>query len=248
MRPPEIDGRIERRLLVNYRVDPDVIAQLLPVPFRPQLVNDAGVAGICLIRLGSMRPHGFPKWVGLNSENAAHRIAVEWDGLAGPQTGVYIPRRDSSSWVNTAVGGRIYPGRHFKARFEVNETDEELSVAYAALAGSARVDVSVQPADQLCGSSLFADLAEASAFFEAGSVGYSGTREPQRFDGLALKTSAWRVEATVVNHSHSSFFDDLATFPAGSAELDSALVMRGVPVSWEPLATLRSDKDGTRVP
>jgi hypothetical protein len=30
---------IERRLLVNYRVDPGVAARLIPTPLRPQLVN-----------------------------------------------------------------------------------------------------------------------------------------------------------------------------------------------------------------
>jgi hypothetical protein len=243
MRPPEIEGRIERRLLVNYRVDPEVLMRILPEPFRPQLVDGAGVAGICLIRLGAMRPRHFPEWVGLTSENAAHRVAVEWDTPAGPRTGVYIPRRDSDSWVNVVVGGRIYPGRHHRARFEVKETEEVMQVAYTARDGSAQVDVSVQLADQLDGSRLFTNLAEASSFFEAGSIGYSATRQPARFDGLGLNTTAWKVEATVVNHVHSSFFDKHATFPAGSAELDSALLMRSVPVLWQALASLRSDNE-----
>ena len=105
---PVIDGEIERRLLVNYRVDPQVIARVLPDPFRPQLVGGAAVAGICLIRLGQMRPRHTPRWVGLRSENAAHRVAVEWDTADGPQAGVYIPRRDSDSWANVLLGGRIF--------------------------------------------------------------------------------------------------------------------------------------------
>lgn len=241
MRPPEIEGRIERRLLVNYRVDPDVLARVLPDPFRPQLIRDAGIAGICLIRLGGMRPRGFPERVGMTSENAAHRVAVEWDTPQGPQSGVYIPRRDTDSWVNAAIGGRIYPGQHFRATFEVEETDDTFRVAYKARDGSSQVDVSVQLTDRLRGSQLFADLAEASSFFEAGSTGFSATRHTGRFDGLGLKTSAWNVEATVVNHVQSSFFDDPAAFPAGSAEFDSALLMRSVPVVWQPLARLQSD-------
>jgi Uncharacterized conserved protein (COG2071) len=109
VRLPQIEGRIERQLLVNYRVDPEAIARVLPEPFRPQLVGDAAIAGICLIRLGDMRPLRFPRWMGLTSENAAHRVAVEWDTATDRQTGVYIPRRDSDSWVNIALGGRIYP-------------------------------------------------------------------------------------------------------------------------------------------
>ena len=139
---PKLEGgEIERRLLVNYRVDPEVLAKLLPAPFRVQLVNGVGVAGICLIRLGGMRPSGLPGWVGRGSENAAHRIAVEWDDAEGTRAGVYIPRRDSDSRINVLVGGRLYPGEHHRARFNVQETDTEVRVAYAAHDGSARVDV-----------------------------------------------------------------------------------------------------------
>jgi hypothetical protein len=52
MRPPTMSSVIERRLLVNYRVDPAAAASLLPTPLRPQLVNGWAVAGICLIRAG----------------------------------------------------------------------------------------------------------------------------------------------------------------------------------------------------
>ena len=240
---PEIQGEIERRLLVNYRVDPEAIRRVLPHRFRPQLVGDAAVAGICLIRLGRMRPGHAPQWLGLRSENAAHRVAVEWDTPEGPRTGVYIPRRDSDSGVNILLGGRIYPGEHHRARFTVIETDQDVEVAYTSLDGSAHVDVSVHITDELNDSQLFADVEDASGFFKAGSIGYSATSQPQRFDGLQLKTSAWRIEPTSVIHARSSFFDHRAAFPAGTAELDSALIMRRVPVAWEPLASLRGEAE-----
>jgi hypothetical protein len=237
---PSLAGEIERRLLVNYRVDPAVIAPLLPPVFRPVLVNGFSVAGICLIRLGGMRPSSLPRWAGLGSENAAHRIAVEWDGPGGVQSGVYIPRRDSNSWVNVAVGGHLYPGAHHHASFEVAESRSELRVGFAARDGSAAVRVVVRVEDQLVGSELFGDTASASAFFERGGVGFSATRDPERFDGLTLETSAWRVEPATVVEAHSSFFDDTSTFPAGSAEIDCALVMRRVPVTWRALEPLTS--------
>ena len=243
MRVPELHGEIERRLLVNYRVDPEAMARVLPQPFRPQLVGDAAVAGICLIRLGHLRPSPLPRALGLRSENAAHRVAVEWDTPDGPRTGVSIPRRDSDSWVNIVLGGRVYPGEHHRARFAVTETDDQVAVAFSSVDGSAEVDVSVQVTEQLAGSRLFADTREASAFFEAGSTGYSATSRPGRFDGLGLRTSAWTVEPTAVDRASSSFFDDSTLFPAGTAELDCALLMRRVPVTWEPLETLDREKE-----
>ena len=63
MQIPVIRGIIDRRILVNFRVDPDVLARFLPAPFRPKLVNGTGMAGVCLIRLKSIRPRFLPSFV-----------------------------------------------------------------------------------------------------------------------------------------------------------------------------------------
>lgn len=235
MRPPRIASLVERRLLVNYRVEPEVAARLLPAPLRPQLVGGWAVAGICLIRLGRLRPGWMPGRFGLRSENAAHRFAVEWDGPQGRESGVYIPRRDSASVLNVFAGGRLFPGQHHRARFEVRESAHDLHVAFASADGTTRVSVDVRTAKRLQASTLFADLEEASDFFRRGSAGFSATRDRQRLDGLELRTDLWRVEPADVRAVHSSFFDDPHRFPPGSAALDCALLMRDVPVTWSPL-------------
>lgn len=232
---------VERRLLVNYRVDPEVAARLLPTPLRPQLVGDWAVAGICLVRLGRFRPGWAPGWLGLRSENAAHRVAVEWDGPEGRSTGVYIPRRDSGSVINVLVGGRLFPGEHNWARFDVHETPDDLRVAFTSKDDTTKVSVDVHVVEGFSGSELFADLDQASEFFRHGSVGFSATRDERRLDGLALHTDAWRVVPAEVNSVRSTFFEDRDRFPAGSAVLDNALLMRDVPVTWRPLPSLDPD-------
>jgi hypothetical protein len=92
MKLPVTRGKIDRRILANYRIDPTVMSDVLPKPFRPQIVNGFAVGGICLIRLKEIRPHFFPFRWGVGSENAAHRIAVEWDVNGETREGVYIPR------------------------------------------------------------------------------------------------------------------------------------------------------------
>jgi len=165
MKPPRMSSVVERHLLMNYRVDPTVIAALLPAPLRPQQIGNWAVAGICLIRLGQLRPVGVPGRLGLRSENAAHRIAVEWDGPHGLSTGVYIPRRDSGSTINVLAGGRLFPGEHHRARFDVRETATDLHVAFTSQDESVKVSVDVRTAQRFQGSELFADLEQASNFF-----------------------------------------------------------------------------------
>jgi hypothetical protein len=236
---------VERRLLVNYRVDPMVVAGLLPAPLRPQQIGDWAVAGICLIRLGQLRPVGVPGRLGLRSENAAHRIAVEWDGPHGLSTGVYIPRRDSGSTINVLVGGRLFPGEHHGARFDVRETATDLHVAFASQDESVEVSVDVRTAERFEGSELFADLEQASNFFRRGSAGFSATCDPDRLDGIELHTESWRVEPLDIREVHSTLFDDQDRFPRGSAVLDCALLMRDIPVTWSLLPSLRVSANST---
>lgn len=239
MRPPRMSSVVERRLLVNYRVAPEAAASLVPPPMRPQLVDGWAVAGICLIRLGQFRPSWLPGPVGLRSENAAHRIAVEWDGPQGRATGVYISRRDSGSVINVLAGGRLFPGEHSSARFDVRETAQDLHVAFASHDETVSVSVDVRTAERFQGSELFADLAQASDFFRRGSAGFSATRGGRYLDGLELQTDSWHVELVEVRAVRSTVFDDHDRFPPGSAVLDCALLMREVPVSWRPLPPLQ---------
>lgn len=229
---PVMEGMIERRLLVNYRVDPKVLERFLPAPFRPELVRGVGVAGICLIRLGGLRPSGLPSKFGVTTENAAHRVAVVWDEPNGPCRGVYIPRRDTSSRLTTFLGGRLFPGEHHRAVFDVREADGSYGVAFESLDGSARVSVMAKAAGELPSGSVFDSTADASGFFRTAPLGFSATHLRSRFDGLELRCDDWHVEPLTVEQVQSSFFEDEEVFPSGAVQLDSALLMRNIRATW----------------
>jgi hypothetical protein len=238
MRIPVVRGVIDRRILANYRVEPDVLARQLPSPFRPKLIRGHAVAGICLIRLRGVRPRSLPAWLGVSSENAAHRAAVEWDEGQTVREGVYIWRRDTDSRFNALAGGRLFPGVHHHAAFDVVETEELLRVALRSDDGVTSVSVAGRVADRLPESSVFGSVEEASEFFAAGSVGYSPTTDPSKLNGLELRCSGWRVEPLDVTEIRSSFFDDRSRFPPDAVQFDCALVMRGIEHEWHGLPDL----------
>jgi len=174
-----------------------------------------------------------PEIIGLNSENAAHRVAVIWDNGAGvTREGVFISRRDTSSQINHLLGGRIFPGEHHQASFSVAESDFEVSLAMKSDDMKVRVEIAGRIAQELPDTSIFSSLPDASSFFEGGSVGYSVTSEPGRLDGLKLETSQWRVEPLDVERIYSSYFSDENKFPKGTIEFDHALIMRNVEHEW----------------
>jgi len=221
-------GHIEHRLLLNYTADPDVVAPLLPDGLRPHLARHRAVVGACILRLGQLRPPGLPRWAGVTSDNAAHRIAVEWDGPTSTEVGVYVLRRDSAQRLPVWLGGRVFPGVHGRARFNVQARGDALHVDFHTTDGL-EVDVTADLGAPWT-SRVFDDPDEASAFFERGARGWSPGRRG-RLDGVAMASSVWRAEPVGVT-ARSSFYDDPSRFPPGSIELDGALLMQALPVEW----------------
>ncbi len=240
---PVIEGVIARRLLLNFRVRPDLITPLLPSPFRPKLIDGWAMAGLCSIRLENVRPKALPALLGLASENVAHRIAVEWDDTDGLREGVFILRRETNSRLNKLLGGRVFPGVHQLARFDALETERRLKIDVTEADGRRLVRVAARTGEPWPVSSVFGSLADASTFFQRGSCGWSPDGRGG-CEGLEVHIADWRAEPLFVERVESSFFDDHSRFPAGSIEFDSALLMRGIPHEWralKPLAPTRKE-------
>jgi hypothetical protein len=232
---PVIKGIIDRRILVNFTIDADIARKIIPAPFTPKLFKGKAIAGICLIRLKDIRPKGLPAFVGISSENGAHRIAVEWMENDVLKEGVFIPRRDTSSRLNALAGGRIFPGRHVHANFNVKEAHDQYHVDFTSTDGTF-IAIDGTKADTLPADSIFDDLATVSAFFEKGAAGYSPNGNC--YDGLELKVKEWKVDALTVTNVRSSYFENKAVFPEGSVQFDNALLMRGIEHEWHGLGSL----------
>jgi hypothetical protein len=236
MKIPKIKGIIDRRILINYQIDKEVLENYLPKPFKPKLVNGKGIAGICLIRLKEIRPKGLPKQIGISSENGAHRIAVEWEENGEFKEGVYIPRRDTSSKLNSLAGGTIFPGIHHFAKFTVEENNGTYEVSFIS-DDDTSLSVKAKETENWNKESVFDNLECVSDFFEQGSVGYSPDKS--NFEGLELKVYNWKMSILEVEDVKSSFFDNESFFPKGSVKFDNALLMKDIEHEWIGLKKIK---------
>lgn len=227
-----IRGTIERRVLLNYRIAPAALQRALPSPFRPKLYRGHGVGGVCMIRFSGLRPRFAPRWLGFGSENAAHRFAVEWEQDGEQCEGVFIPRRDTNSGFNKMVGGRVFPGIFQRSTFEVCETSTSVSVRIVRPDGGQEIDFAGHASESLPATSIFPSLAEAVGFFSLGATGYSATHTQGHYHGMELRCLDWSILPLAVEQAQSCFFDDRDRFPSGTAELDCALLMRGIAHEW----------------
>lgn len=229
MKIPIIHGYIERRILINFTADPKVVEKIIPFPFRPKLYKDKAIVGICLIRLKDIKPKGLPNFVGANSENGAHRIAVEWEENGETKSGVYIPRRDSSSKLNTIIGGRVFPGKHYHAKFNVEENNGNYHVDFTS-SDNTEILIDAKEVASFNNNSIFETLENVSDFFENGDLGYSPNNE--KFEGLRLNAYTWKVRPLEIKNVKSSFFENEDIFPKGSINFDNALLMTDIEHEW----------------
>ena len=242
MRLPTIHGYIDRRILINFTADPKVVRKVIPEPFRPKIYRDKAIVGICLIRLKNIKLKGLPDFFGVSSENGAHRIAVEWDEGGETKEGVYIPRRDTSLRLNTLLGGRLFPGKHHFAKFNVQEGGGKYQVAFTSSDGTS-ISVEAEETGHFDPDSIFQTLENVSDFFEKGAVGYSPNKN--KYEGLKLQAYTWQVRPLTVKNVHSSFYENERLFPKSSVQFDNALLMTRVEHEWKSLQDKSHAADGS---
>ena len=230
-----LNGTIESRLLINYAVAPDVARPLVPAPLELDLVDGHAIAGICLIKM-RVRPRHTPGWLGTAIFGGAHRIGVI--DPAG-RHGAYISRRDSSSALAVAAGGRAFPGVHHSATIDARLDDHHLSVRLESRDGTTRVEAAGAPTDSWPTASVFDSRSAASQYFEAGTVGYSPGPGRGTCEAVEFQTDHWAVSPLSLDRVHSSWMEDTTRFPRGTAVLDHALFMQDIPHTWHRRAPLQ---------
>ncbi|HUS61369.1 MAG TPA: hypothetical protein VMY34_04170, partial [Acidimicrobiales bacterium] len=131
----------------------------------------------------------------------------------------------------TVAGGRLFPGVHSYASFEARETTDQLDIAFKTADGHHDAAVAARLTDSLS-SGLFASMSAIATFFQCASVGWSPSRTAGALEGVELASERWPMTPALVQTARSNYFDNPQLFPPGSIELDSAVLMREVPVSW----------------
>lgn len=234
---PVIKGLIALRVMINYTVDPEIAQRLLPPPFRPKLVKGRAIAGVCLIRMKEMRVKGMPKVLGLSSKNIAYRIAVEWEDRDGVRReGIFVPRRDNSSFLNNITNGRIFPGRNQDAYFHFEELGDRYLVDIISTDNTS-LSIDAKIVESLPADSVFSSVDEASTFFRTGSVGYS--RSGEKMTGLEFRPTNWDPKLIAPKTLRSSFFEDKELFPEGTIKFDNALVLHDIEHEWHDTGEIR---------
>lgn len=255
MRAPQLTGRIERRILVDHLVSPELAQGLVPDGVDLRLVDGRAVVGMCLIHLSGLRPRHLPLWTGTSVEAVAHRISVWGPADQGRVGGVFVPRRDTTSRAAAAVGGRLFPGVHGLALIDVHEDGDRFAIS-ATTADGATIDVAVHrpPAPGVCVAEPLTaapartpqaavdgpepDQAAAaradalSALHRSELLAWSPDPSGRGLEVVEMRCHRWSTSSLVVERASSSWLRGLPGMGGGALASPSALLMEELDVSW----------------
>jgi len=95
-------------LSINYRVQPDALAALLPAPLEPEIHKGRGWVQVLVSSLRDLRPPGLPALFGTCFYQVSYRAAVRYRDKDGTsRRGGYFVRSETNHPVMRAVGNAL---------------------------------------------------------------------------------------------------------------------------------------------
>lgn len=233
-------GVIDRKVIVQYRVDPDVLALQLPEPYRPRLIRGVGVAGVCVFRVRGFHHRLLPTILQNVSENIVYRVGVEWTEDQKLCAGVYTLRQETSSLLKSTLERRTSWGtRLFHAHIRVDDHEGTYRIAACSRDAQFRLLIQAQLQREFTAHSVFRSAEDAAEFLERqfeASVNPDDSRPTvlgtRHATGLDEYNVGWHVEPLAIQQLVTEFFDDTARFPAGAIQFDCAVVASSVQPAW----------------
>jgi hypothetical protein len=176
--------------------------------------------------------------LGVSSNNAAHRIAVEWNDNGIIKEGVYIFRRDTDSLINSLAGGRLFPGVNKYSNFDISDNKGEVEFSMHSKDREVEIYLRGNDCNNIPKTSVFSSYQEISNFFKEGADGYSPARKHNCIQGLCLQTTDWDMTPFHVEELTTNFFYNQFQIPNEQMHFDSAVIMRNIQHRWEKIASI----------
>jgi hypothetical protein len=158
----QLEGRLERCLLLALRTPAESVEPLLPVGLRAISFRGYAFWHVVMCRVAQMRPRGWPAGVGFSFHHVAYRLLVAaTDAQGNTHEGLYFVRSDADHPLVATLGRSMTDLRFHTARIDSHA--DTLSVGYDVTGtrrGIADAGVRVVRGSEpgLCADSCFDDL------------------------------------------------------------------------------------------
>ncbi len=232
--PFGVEAFFRRSLVLTYALPADLLRPRLGPGLVLDTYDDLGFVAIALVQTESLRPKGFPRWLGRDFFLSGTRIFARFERPGQPTLrGLEILRSDTDRRAMVTLGNLFTHYGYHRARVQVDAGDDRLGVRVTTQDGKAdlAVDADLSDGAPLPAGSPFRSMKDARHF--AGPLPFTFGLDEAAHKMVVVKglRTTWdpRPVRVVV---HTATFFEHAELPA--PRLANAFYVADVPYTWKP--------------
>ena len=228
--PFAVEAFFDQSLVLTYAVPVAELGPLLP----PCLVADAwqqwGFVAVALVQTRSLRPQGWPAWLGRDFYLIGYRVFVRYTTTAGRRLrGLYILRSETDRQLMTLAGNLLTHYRYHTV--DIEHQQQGTATTVTSQLADLRVEIQ-QPAGtvQLPAHSPFDTWQQARRF--AGPLPFTFSYDAATQQVLLIEgvREHWQPQPVEVAAAHIGFLKHL---PFSEMQLASAFAVQDIPYHWQ---------------
>jgi hypothetical protein len=232
--PFGVQAFFRHSLVLTYALPAPSLEPLIGPGLELDRYGDRAFLAIAMVQTETLRPQGFPQWLGRNFFLSGYRIFTRFPRPGKkPLRGLRILRSDTDR-ASMARIGNVFTHYHYRrSEVELTHGAERLEVRIRTRGQEADLhvvaDLSSRPA-RLPEGSPFRSMADARMF--AGPLPYTFSFDEHARKMVVIKgvRTSWEPEPVRVEVKEASFLQQFD----GAARLANAFYLRDVPYRWKP--------------
>ena len=218
LKPMHLSRRpVRGRVVVFYRVEPDVARGLLPSELRPRITAGSAIVVLCYTHLGRLETRFLPHRLA-TSHHLAYRVSAEAAGENGPTCSTWVAHRETSSRIGARWNEKVFRHGHGRSRFSIEDDACELTLRVESSRGD---ELFLRASACESTGTVFSQPNDVGEFFRN-----DGTIRPHgvfaREADVVDAHNAFVPEPLALIELRSAFFEDPDRFPSGSVAIDGA--------------------------
>lgn len=227
--PFAVEAFFDSSLVVTFAIEAERLRPLIPPCLTIDELRGNGFIAVAMVQTRSLRPAGWPAFLGQDFFLIGYRVFVRFESEAGrSMRGLYILRSGTNK-RRMQISGNMFT-RYSYRTIDVEQTRRNDVVTISSRSSGLNVTyVADEDSDvKLPADTPFTNWQEARKF--AGPLPYTFTVDDDRVLIIEGVRQNWRPQAVQIIEAHIGFLDELGL---SDAKLGNAFLVTNIRYRWE---------------
>ncbi|MCA9780319.1 MAG: DUF2071 domain-containing protein [Candidatus Eremiobacteraeota bacterium] len=230
--PFEIEAYFDYSLVLTFALPAELLQSMLPDRLEVDKHDDLGFIAIALVQTKSLRPKGFPSWLGRDFFLSGYRIFCRFQTEQRRLRGLKILRSDTDRLMMVLLGNLFTGYAYHRVRVFEKRTDSDLEIRVESRDGQTDLALRASTEDPaLPETTPFKDWREARKW--CGPLPFTfSPRQDGKMVVVQGVRGEWQPKPVEVDIQKVSFFEQ-DVFRGVTPRLANAFLVERVPYHWK---------------